>query len=483
MSISRSNWSALSRLAKQWSEDDEEEQIRERRRRNRILSNPADRVIEVLPEESNSSSTTLSRGHTIRDIERETQQPPQTQKDKEKQQEPEEEAGITKSTISQTNDNKSFNDIRKEDAGSKPTVTNAKKPVREKEEIISPRSKKEGSKGPISLRKERERSQDEENQTPTEEKHRPNVQKEETQATVNTIKDNQVFRIQKEETQVEQNINREDCGQDAGRTPSVPSITRISSVTTSGTSPPTETVAGNNSVTSSSTGNSSRYRSQVFVSSVRIPRRSSGSDGIQNVSSPPPVPEEGPLPALRTVKRTEVQATSTTNQNSNTDDLPTTPPAASSFRRFSPRTSSFRAMTHSEDQVEGRRGLTRSSSLRISLRSQKLEDRLEKYTSAAQRSESVRIPTLRSVTGLSDGIANKKSIFERDENSNAMNTTGARKDLTLPGAVSHRVNQWSNKNQHNSSTNTATKDIRTGDVASKRSMWQQRSQSSNDTKL
>ncbi|CAI9573471.1 unnamed protein product [Staurois parvus] len=76
----------------------------------------------------------------------------------------------------------------------------------------------------------------------------------------------------------------------------------------------------------------------------------------------------------------------------------------------------------------------------------------------------------------------RETIFEKDEE-NSEKSNMSRKDLTLSGSVTSRINQWSNKMQESSSTVTSTKDFKTGDVATKRMLWQQRSQPSNDTKL
>ncbi|CAH2221500.1 Hypothetical predicted protein [Pelobates cultripes] len=287
------------------------------------------------------------------------------------------------------------------------------------------------------------------------------------------------------------NSNTVTCGQDSH---SIPSQTNNSSVAVS-ISSPTQDSTKSSFATSASTGNLSRYRSQVFVSSVKIPRQRSGTSGRQHVLSPPPVPEKGSLSFLKMLNSTEVQITTlpSTSQNSKKsenqepqmdtkflqDENPTSPQAASSFRRFSPQTSSFRVLSQNEDRVTRGRALTRSSSLRISLRSQKLEDRLDKYTAAAQRPGNVRIPVLnRSTTGASEGIASKKSVFERREISTGTNITNASQDIRA-GDIAFKRNIWQ---QHSQSFND-TKDIRTGDFAFKRNIWQQRSQSSNDTKL
>ncbi|KAM8977273.1 ladinin-1 [Pelodytes ibericus] len=497
------------RLAKQWSEDDEEEQIRERRRRNRVLSNPADRVVEVLPENTDSSSSpstmssvpsTGNRGKLK--TKKVVDEPEQLQADMHLAEEgkTELEKQNNQLLISQTEETKQPENTRKEHQLPKSQVNEDKRPTCKTEQSQYSRSKKE-EKSP------KWGSQSEENKVPIcpkEDSARAKTHKEVSMMPEAQLKDRQASKIQKEPTQAQSpvpsskkehtlkdgaetmisNTKTAACGQDAG---SPPSITRIASVAVNVSLPSPEVMTKSNSVTSSSSGNSSRYKSQVFVSSVKIPRRPSGSDGRHLVLSPPPVPEEEPLPPLRTIKRTEVQMptpTLSTSPNSKQDELPTSPASASSsFRRFSPRTTSFRVISQSEDQVESGRGLTRSSSLRISLRSQKLEDRLEKYTSAAQRSGSVKLPPThnRSIPGSSDGIASKKSIFERDQNTAGI-ATNPRKDLALSGSVSSRITQWSSKNQQGPGTSAGTKDFKAGDVALKRNMWQQRSQSSSDTK-
>ncbi|XP_075051728.1 ladinin-1 isoform X2 [Mixophyes fleayi] len=218
-----------------------------------------------------------------------------------------------------------------------------------------------------------------------------------------------------------------------------------------------ENVTSSSSVTSPSHGNNHvKYKSQVFVSSVKIPRLQSDSD--RGVKSPLPLLEETEEAhhASRTV-RTKVVIPSlsstvcNTTQSSKQENLPTPLQTSTSFKRLTPLTSSVRTLSQSEDRVDS--GLIRSSSLRLSLRSKKIDDRMEKYTSAIKKSASVRIPSShsRGVIGASDGVASKRSIFEKEENSGR--------------------------------SNICRKDIMAGDVASKRNLWQQRSQSSSDTKL
>ncbi|KAM4794849.1 ladinin-1 [Rhinophrynus dorsalis] len=508
MSISRGNWSALSRLAKQWSEDDEEEQIRERRRRNRVLSNTADRGIEYLPEEDKSS---LHSSEEERILGKESEQTTRGLQNYE---------ALEEVAERQESDNQ-----KEESQCPRSTV----------QEVHSlPRSQHEEHLGPISQKKEsygdgRQMEgnlcvKKEESHVPnctSQEKQRPNSQKEENQGVENQTKashvantpfketqqprrqrkeirraDNQETSKQatenqelRDERQQRSDTMAEDTNrftQVAGSSSSAPSKTRISSVVVTDSSPPPDAVPGNSPASSSSSGSTSRFKSQVFVSSVKISRQKSCSEkdeGHHEVNSLPAQDktEDVACTVSRTVKRAEVRIPSLSRSpSSKEDELPTSPPAASSFKRFSPRTSSFRVISQTEDKEDN--GLTRSSHLRFSLRSRKIEDRMEKYASAVQRS--VKIPSAhsRTVVGPSDGIASKRSIFEKDETSTEICATNTKKDLTLPGAVSSRINQWVSKTQEASSSGVGTKDIRTGDVANKRNLWQQRSQTSSDTK-
>ncbi|XP_040193663.1 ladinin-1 isoform X2 [Rana temporaria] len=209
----------------------------------------------------------------------------------------------------------------------------------------------------------------------------------------------------------------------------------------------------NETNTSSSHESQSKYKTQVFVSSVKIPRRTSSSCSIKS-----PVPEaieEEPFPENKAVKsEVFVSAVSSSNLNSKQDSHPSFQQTSTSFVRLGPLSSSVRVKSQQSEDDKGDSGFTRRSSLRLSLRSRKIEDRMEKYNSAIQRSASVRLPPShsRGAVVASDGVANKRSIFEKDE-------------------------------ENSEKSNMSRKDVKTGDVATKRMLWQQRSQSSSDTKL
>ncbi|XP_051890736.1 ladinin-1-like isoform X2 [Pristis pectinata] len=117
----------------------------------------------------------------------------------------------------------------------------------------------------------------------------------------------------------------------------------------------------------------------------------------------------------------------------------------SPFRRFSPRATSFRA-TNPEGKSQP---FQRSASLRIPARSSsgKIDGILEKYAKAIERSDSIK-----SKPSLSDylsrpleGVASKRCVFEKEDAQNGSSRfLMTRKDIR-PGDVASKRNLWENK--------------------------------------
>ncbi|XP_053562895.1 ladinin-1 isoform X2 [Bombina bombina] len=525
MSKGRSNFSALSRLAQQWSEDDEQEQIRERRRRNRIMENSDKDVKESTKDNSSCfSQGSLDTSNKDKNSLIKSKEGQQTNKEKkEEKQAPKSQPAESQGSVNKKEEfNGLGNQIEKSKINQKEEINATVKAIQEKH-VTS--SKEEESKNLGSRREEEQipsRHKDETTASKnlkqdagekTEANHEfisqskdckgPDDQTEECkkpQSQQNVI---QKLSIRKGENPKNQSpesgdkkmqrtvIKVQSTSKSSGeqRADRPPSITSISSAMVNVT--PTDTAEScSSTVTIPNTDSTSKFKSQVFVSSVKIARKPSTSDmvGGQQVLSPPPVTdrtEESAPTVTRTLKKIEMQIppTNYTHVNTKEDELHKSPPATSPLKRCSPQTSSFRIASQSEDQADS--GLMRSSSLRFSLRSRKLGDRMEKYASAIQRSESVRVTShSRGVLGPSTGIASKKTIFEKDENASETNISNTKKDLNIPVKIADRINQWkSSRTQEGTDVSTGNKDIRTGDVASKRNLWQQRSQSSSDTKL
>ncbi|XP_043932454.1 ladinin-1 isoform X1 [Protopterus annectens] len=142
------------------------------------------------------------------------------------------------------------------------------------------------------------------------------------------------------------------------------------------------------------------------------------------------------------------------------------------FMRSTPRGTSFRLTR----KVPTEASLRRSASLRIP--SSALGERLQRYTSAAQKSESVKSPlSPTKAVFLPEGVASKRSLFEKAQRDNESNTAGLRKDTpTGHGGLRSRFKQWRSQSPE-SDKSKAPKEIITVDVSSKRNLWEKRSAS------
>ncbi|XP_042321713.1 ladinin-1 isoform X2 [Sceloporus undulatus] len=150
---------------------------------------------------------------------------------------------------------------------------------------------------------------------------------------------------------------------------------------------------------------------------------------------------------------------------------------SSSFKRITPRTISFRVVSRKDKQDDA---LSRSASMRLPANTAKLEEKLEKYTSAVQRAGSIKLPpsARRNFQPLSEGVASKRSIFEASVPSQAEPVTLARKEsLKIPGGVTSRINLWISRTQE-PGKDEGTKDIRRTVNTTQRSQWGKQSDDS-----
>ncbi|XP_044288065.1 ladinin-1 [Varanus komodoensis] len=147
----------------------------------------------------------------------------------------------------------------------------------------------------------------------------------------------------------------------------------------------------------------------------------------------------------------------------------------SSLKRASPRTISFRVVPR-KDKEEDK--LHRSASMRLPACSATLEEKREKYTSAVQRSGSIKLSpsAWKNFQPSSEGVASKRSIFET--NVRAEPTTLIRKEsFKIPGGVSSRINLWISRTQE-PSKDEGVKNIRRTENTSQRSQWEKQSNDS-----
>ncbi|XP_072419322.1 uncharacterized protein [Chiloscyllium punctatum] len=153
----------------------------------------------------------------------------------------------------------------------------------------------------------------------------------------------------------------------------------------------------------------------------------------------PPKRESVSKAGTQEVKRTSAvntQIQHQKNENSSEDSNSNAVP----FRRFTSRATSFRV---SNSEVKSQ-PFQRSASLRIP---KKIDDRLEQYTKAIQRSDSRKAKQSPSnyLTRPLEGVASKRCVFEKEDaqDSSARHYT-SRKDIR-PGDVANKRNLWENK--------------------------------------
>ncbi|XP_075398144.1 ladinin-1 [Tenrec ecaudatus] len=149
---------------------------------------------------------------------------------------------------------------------------------------------------------------------------------------------------------------------------------------------------------------------------------------------------------------------------------PTQVTYSSSLKRSSSRTISFR-MSPRKDNSE--MPLTRSASVRLPSSSFKLGEKLERYHTAIQRSESVKSPgssrTEFFVTPV--GVASKRHLFEKGLSSQSQaEPASSRKDnLRLSGVVTSRLNLWISRTQESGEQDS--QEVQKEAAATRRTQW------------
>ncbi|KAM6311235.1 LOW QUALITY PROTEIN: ladinin-1 [Podargus strigoides] len=147
---------------------------------------------------------------------------------------------------------------------------------------------------------------------------------------------------------------------------------------------------------------------------------------------------------------------------------------SSSIRRTSPRTVSFRVISRKEKE-ESQSPLTRSASLRIPGSSTSIGEKLEKYTSAVQRSEVVKssLTVQKSLLLSSEGVASKRNFFEASAPTRAEPLAVRKDNLKIPGSVTSRINLWISRVQ-DPAKEEKSKDIRKINSLTNRDVWVKR---------
>ncbi|KAM6456050.1 ladinin-1 [Liasis olivaceus] len=429
MSFSRKNWSALSSLARQWSVEDEEEQKRERRRRHRQLNSTS----EAKEEESSSTVQNVASQPSNRfdssleakllDLENSALKNEKTQADI-----------VNKLEGRRVRRRAEFLNNTKQE---KKTPVNTKKFEKEpaKENIASP---PEPSKEEVTAGKCETLIQQKDL---TEESHQIQSQKKEEI----TLEKHEALNHEKDlKTDIDQVFSEEE------KAPNVCEFQRLAVV--------------QNEVAPQQPQRASWERKSISRLEVKIqPRARKFTDpaAATPASEAPQATEKAiPKPNAKTVRSPSGQ------EGFDAPALISEPRIiySSSFNRISPRTISFRVIPRVERQADT---FSRSASMRLPASTVKLEEKLEKYTSAVQRAGSMKVsPSVqRNFQPASEGVASKRSIFEATIPVQSEPHTLVRKEsLRIPGGVSSRINLWISRTQE-PSKNEGAKDIqRTGNT-------------------
>ncbi|XP_029789004.1 ladinin-1 [Suricata suricatta] len=196
--------------------------------------------------------------------------------------------------------------------------------------------------------------------------------------------------------------------------------------------------------------------------------------GEQEVPDPPTVASRLPPITLQVKIPSKVEEVDTHS--------PTQATYSSSLKRSSPRTISFR-MNSRKDNSETT--LTRSASMRLPASTVKLGEKLERYHTAIQRSESVKSPgSSRTEFFVAPvGVASKRHLFEKElgGQSRAEPASSRKENMRLSGLVTSRLNLWISRTQESGDQNP--QEVRKEPAATRRAQWGKKADSSLDAEV
>ncbi|XP_046534322.1 ladinin-1 [Equus quagga] len=459
MSVSRKDWSALSSLARQWTLEDEEEQERERRRRHRHLSSTTDD--EAPRPTQNGGQPAVERLPSVEEA-KVARSPPPASKDEEE-------------------------DVQ--------AILRTRQERRQRRQAV------EVAQAPLRAQLEAEEGQDSSG---------PGLDEEQPQAPEKEVELLPHRRLNQQRRgpwarEEESLAGREPGGEKQGaseKTP-VPDKSRVSgrsSVPETASAPEQRLVSEETSISEKSPGpektSVSEKRSIMEKKAVLektsvlekppSPGKTSGSErrlvsekaSIFEKSSatetkpapkraaaleqPAPggsvsstkewrgraLPEKSPPAVPSRLPPITLQVKIPSKEDEVDTSSPTLATYSSSLKRSSPRTISFR-MSSQKENLETT--LTRSASVRLPASTVKLGEKLERYHTAVQRSESVKSPgssrTEFFVTPM--GVASKRHLFEKElvGQSRAEPASSRKDNLKLSGVVTSRLNLWISRTQ------------------------------------
>uniref|UniRef100_G3T9Z1 Ladinin 1 n=1 Tax=Loxodonta africana TaxID=9785 RepID=G3T9Z1_LOXAF len=161
---------------------------------------------------------------------------------------------------------------------------------------------------------------------------------------------------------------------------------------------------------------------------------------------------------------------------------PTQVTYSSSLKRSSPRTISFR-MSPRKDNSETT--FTRSASMRLPASTVKLGEKLERYHTAIQRSESVKSPgSSRTEFFVAPvGVASKRHLFEKElaSQSRVEPASSWKENLKLSGVVTSRLNLWVSRTQESGEQDA--EEVQKESAATKKTQWKKKLDTSLDAEV
>ncbi|XP_013909410.1 PREDICTED: ladinin-1 isoform X1 [Thamnophis sirtalis] len=429
MSFNRKNWSALSSLAQQWSVEDGEEQERERRRRHRQLSSTS----ETKAEESSSKVQNATRPTSNR-VNNSLEAKLLNLENSALKNEKTEPVAVNKLEGRRVWRRAEFlNNIKQDKKILVSTKKFEKEPPEENPASPPESSKEEG-------RAEKCETLIQQKDAIEESHHIQSPKKEEI-----TLEQHEALKQEKDlKTDEDQVFSEEE------KVPSICESQRL--------------VVTQNEVASQEPQRISCERKSISRLEVKIqPRARKFTDpAVTTPASEAPQATEKSIP-----KSNAKTIRSPSGQEGFDAPILISEPRitySSSFNRISPRTISFRVVPKKERQEDA---LSRSASMRLPASTVKLEEKLERYASAVQRSGSIKVssPIRRNFQLPLEGVASRRSIFEATIPVQSELPTLVRKEsLRMPGGVSSRINLWISRTQE-SKKNEGDKDIqRTGNT-------------------
>uniref|UniRef100_A0A8C5K7N5 Ladinin n=1 Tax=Jaculus jaculus TaxID=51337 RepID=A0A8C5K7N5_JACJA len=183
-----------------------------------------------------------------------------------------------------------------------------------------------------------------------------------------------------------------------------------------------------------------------------VPGKSTPSSAEQRVADPPTMASRLPPITLQVKIPRKDEETDTSS--------PTLLTYSSSLKRSSPRTISFRVRAT-------------VASVRLPASTVKLGEKLERYHTAIQRSESVRAPSNSRTEFFvaPAGVASRRHLFEKElaGQSRAEPASSRKENLRLSGVVTSRLNLWISKTQE--SGDQTPQEVQRETVVSRRTQW------------